>query len=507
MQADGKIVVAGQAERIQDVVPDPAIDYRDRDIIVMRLNTDGTLDPTFNAAGAVPGILRVNLSNGIRPNNLPTATTSAVNADASYGVLMQSDGKIIVEGSKGTDSIAEPARTVRPHVILRLETAGVLDPAWSGDGIALSPLLGLDLNERNPLIQPDGKVVAVGYTGGAIPYLTRFNTDGSLDATFANGGQTTTAEGDKVAFSAEAYSAVYQNGGFVMVGYGNRSAAAPPDALMYRFTSAGTFDTSWAPGNNGLLDVDRAGGQDRFRNLVALPDGRLVGIGLSSATAAAPGPEQVDGLMGFVHANGTWDNSVGSEGKLFVDFGGQLDSLLGAAVVNNGNGTKIVTAGFRGDAANTAIDVGAAARVAVTPTGSDRAAADGAQGPGGPAGETGATGATGTGTTGATGARGSTGPRGPRGSSASILVSCKLIGKKKNRIQCKTRQAKKAKGSVRVSLARSGKVVAKGKGLQKGRSAVVTLEGVVKAGTYTVVATLPTSSGKRQKVSQKIRVR
>jgi uncharacterized delta-60 repeat protein len=303
---------AAQFQTLQDTTLNPGkTDYRDTDIYVIRLNLDGSLDTSFNtgatAATGVPGILRVDLSDGLAPG---AAAGTAPNGDACYGIKIQSDGKIVVEGVKGPDP-AEAGRTVKPWAILRINTNGTLDTAgWNagaiggGAGVALSPLaqnIGgtapASVNERQPLIQPDGKIVAAGYTGGSAPYLARFTSTGVLDTTFGGGtGMVQRTESIKVALSAEAYEAVYQKTGagakdfkYVMVGYGNRAAGEPAvNALIYRFNSDGTFDNTWgAPGSNGLTTYDRAGGEDRFRELALLPDGRFVATGLSSSVSQA----------------------------------------------------------------------------------------------------------------------------------------------------------------------------------------------------------------------------
>ncbi len=511
VQADGKVVVAAQSDTPQTLGKP---DNRDRDIYVFRLNTDGTLDTTFNAGAAAPdvaGILRVDLSDGLVPG---AAAGAALNTDNVYGVRIQPDGKIIVEGTKGTDT-SEPARTVRPWAVLRINTNGTLDTAgWNaaavgGDaGVALSPTATTntgtapaDLNERQPLIQPDGKVVAAGYTGGAVPYLARFNTNGTLDTTFGVGGMTARTEGIKVGFSAECYEAVLTDGHYVMVGYGNRSAGAAAgdvDALIYRFNANGTFDTTWgAPGNNGLTTYNRAGGQDRFRELAVLPDGRLVATGLSSSTSVAAG-ELVDGLMAVLKPDGTFDTSVGAGGAFPIDLGGNSDTLLGSAVVSNG--TKVVAAGAKSFApvAASVDDTPAVIRLDLTPAVS------------GPAGAPGAPGITTVVPFPVPVPAPTTGTAAPTAATkaATVSVSCKRVGSKRKSIRCTTKtSATTASGPVRITLKKSGKTVGSGSASVKKGAATVNVKGTAKAGKYSVTATFPTTTSKRQTLSRTITIR
>ena len=62
-------------------------------------------------------------------------------------------------------------------------------------GYTVTDLAGAQVDERpnDVAIQPDGKIVVVGYRDGAIDFtsdhlVTRFNADGSLDTTFSGDG-------------------------------------------------------------------------------------------------------------------------------------------------------------------------------------------------------------------------------------------------------------------------------------------------------------------------------
>src|SRR5271166_5668566 len=104
-------------------------------------------------------------------------TTNFMQTDATMAnaVAIQSDGKIVVGGS-----------TPGGAALARLNTNGTLDSSFGSGGIvnnsfgALGPVMGV-------VIQPDGKIVALaeGFLGGSVG---RFNSDGSVDTTFGNGG-------------------------------------------------------------------------------------------------------------------------------------------------------------------------------------------------------------------------------------------------------------------------------------------------------------------------------
>jgi uncharacterized delta-60 repeat protein len=90
---------------------------------------------------------------------------------------------------------------------------GDLDPTFDGDGIVTTSIN--DFDQGNDLaIQSDGKIVVVGKTLKVPPAgaptdsgldapifdfaVTRYNPDGSLDATFGSGGKVTTSLGTVV---------------------------------------------------------------------------------------------------------------------------------------------------------------------------------------------------------------------------------------------------------------------------------------------------------------------
>ena len=124
---------------------------------IMRLNTDGTYDNTFNASGA------------------------GANAIVA-AVAIQSDGKILIGGS-----FTQYNGISRPN-IARLNANGSLDTTFvvgTGAPSIYAPSV------RSIVVQPDGKILIAGsftnYNGTAIAGIARLNADGTLDNTFNPG--------------------------------------------------------------------------------------------------------------------------------------------------------------------------------------------------------------------------------------------------------------------------------------------------------------------------------
>lgn len=161
---------------------------------LVRLNANGTADNTFTAAGtgtrrttqvlvqpsgkllligdelAAPNVTtltRLN-ANGTTDNTFSVGT--AAGAGASYGVLMQPDGRLLISG--GFTSFNGQAT---PYGLTRLTADGAADPTFSGLSSSYGPRA----------VQPDGKILATGGGSSIANVLLRLNADGSLDTGFS----------------------------------------------------------------------------------------------------------------------------------------------------------------------------------------------------------------------------------------------------------------------------------------------------------------------------------
>jgi uncharacterized delta-60 repeat protein len=149
LQNDGKVVVCGFVA---------TADYRAFDAVIVRLKTDGMLDESFGIGGKV---IR-DFENG---------------DDIYYSAAIQSDGKIVVGGVSGVASGASFSTVVRHN------EDGSIDTTFGLSGRSVVPL-GLHGQIRSILLQPNGKIMAVGHSSryGSMDFdVMRFNPNGSLD--------------------------------------------------------------------------------------------------------------------------------------------------------------------------------------------------------------------------------------------------------------------------------------------------------------------------------------
>ena len=348
VQPDGKILVAGSGGPGQDVT-------------VSRLNTDGSLDSSFDgdgtavadfggkeqayAAALQPGGEIIVAGTATIPSNgmrLAVVRFSGDGSlDASFGpggtdgagkklfgfaepytpsaVLVQRDGRIVIarEDLNGTS---------QDFGVVRLNPDGSVD----GTSFALADFGGADVPAAAAL-QADGKIVLAGIAhpqvqGPPRMAVARYNRDGTLDATFGGTGKTTFGAGE---FASAHAVQVQLDGKIVIAGYGNDDI----DAVVTRLNPDGKPDTTFgAQGTSaidfGLIEVARAA--------VLQPDGKIVVAGY-----AQPSLLDADFAAARLQPGGALDTTFSSDGKATLR-SGAIDMAYAAALQPNG---KIVLAG------------------------------------------------------------------------------------------------------------------------------------------------------------------
>ncbi|WP_437731074.1 delta-60 repeat domain-containing protein [Sorangium sp. So ce1335] len=318
VQSDGKVVLAGNVEH------DPSATPSDADLAVVRLNADGTLDTTFGN----DGVAIVDLGAG-----------EGNTGDLLWGVDRDAEDALVLFASKKAADRAD-----RDRAIVKLTADGDLDTTFATEGVHTLDVDGLNLgdNPRNGFVQADGKIVSSGYTnvGGRNQIvLLRLNADGTPDTTFSSDGVARLSPFP--VGMAEAYGAARQSDGkYVTTGYGRAEESGAVDLVSFRVTPTGGFDASWGVGGGIVLDV--AGDNDRGRNLLVLPDDRVVMVG-----SATPATGNVDAMIAVYDPNGAPDATFDASGHRLYSFDRSDDSLFGVAV--SPDGAWLAAAGYRSD--------------------------------------------------------------------------------------------------------------------------------------------------------------
>jgi uncharacterized delta-60 repeat protein len=157
-------------------------------------------------------------SNGIMVTEVPGGFVH----EQGRNVAIQADGKIVVAGFDSDSPFGE-ATLNGDFVVARYTATGLLDPMFGvggpdGDGVVTVDFAGGADGAFGLTIQPDGKIIAAGFAANGPVRdfaLVRFNSDGSLDHTFGDGGKVTTDFG----FATDtAQAAVVQPDGKIIAG-------------------------------------------------------------------------------------------------------------------------------------------------------------------------------------------------------------------------------------------------------------------------------------------------
>ncbi len=264
IQPDGKIVVAGFAQRTAN----------DFDFAVARLNADGSLDSTFNGTGKV---------------NFGFSLSAGANKDEAFGVALQPDGKIILVG------FAQTLATGFNFAVARLTAAGALDATFNGGGkVAVAFNLGGTNDEAfGVALQGDGRIVVAGFAevgqGNFNFAVARLNPDGSPDTAFGSGGKAHVAfalGGGTLNDDEATALAIEPDGRIVVIGFAQRGVT-DYDFAIARLTANGSLDPSWNGTGKAVVPFNLGGSNDDRSYAVAVqPDGRIVAVGSAQGSTS-----------------------------------------------------------------------------------------------------------------------------------------------------------------------------------------------------------------------------
>jgi serralysin len=308
---DGKILIATS---VRAYYTDSS---RGGDVGLVRLDPNGSLDPSFGVDGKV------------------IASTAGVwFRETSGNAKLQTDGKILM-----VVSTMDPITFTSDSVLMRYNSDGSLDTSFSGDGKVSTGMLS-DLTSNQLTLQPDSKILLVGGFKGDF-CLIRYNTDGSPDAAFGTNGKVTTDFGS----SDGALSVAVQGDGKIVV-----AGASNGNFAVARYNTNGSLDTSFTGHEQQVQD-----GSVLLDGHAAISDPELALSGYGGSTLTlnregAANPNDVfvakaGGTLGKLTEGGslTVDGSV--IGTVHHNSGGTLElnftSVLSGSVVTAASQTLV----------------------------------------------------------------------------------------------------------------------------------------------------------------------
>src|SRR6266705_975468 len=374
-QADGKLVVVGQTYKNND--------FSNEDFAVARYNTDGTLDTTFGSGGRVrtdfPGLAAVPSSVVIQPDgkivvaggafplftflgnfelvrynpngsldrsfgNGGIVTTTFPEGSYAFDVALQPDGKIIAAGTVFVDFIPGESSDT-DFALARYNPDGTPDATFGNGGQVSTDFVGMEDDAFSVLIQPDGKIVAVGSADSPATYYdfaaVRYLSDGTIDTTFGVAGKVSTDFGDQN-FDRARSAAIQADGKIVAAGFAISQNGGVQNFAVARYTSNGVLDTTFS--RDGKTEMDFVNCCQSANKVLQQSDGKIITVGYANTEDS-----DSDFLLARLSPRGSLDPTFGVGGKVRTSFGDLSGGANGAALQSDG---KIVAVGFQATFSN-----------------------------------------------------------------------------------------------------------------------------------------------------------
>ena len=317
IQTDGKIVAVGRTWNGSNY-----------DIAVARYMTAGVLDTTFNAAGAVPGVVTTDLGS-IGVDN------------EAFAVGLQ--GSNIIVAGRMRDLPASPV--TYDFFVTRYIGSGVnagkLDNFFNNStSYTKTEFSTLDQDDQaySLAVTPTDEIIVAGFTFSTTTNsyefaMAKYASGGTLVSSgFGTNGKVVTNFGG--ASQDEAYGiAIQANNRIVVVGRTQATAASPWTFGLTRYLANGTLDSSFD--GDGRATTDFGTGDDEAYSVVLQPaDGKIVVAGISNGDFA---------VARYQASEGTLDTSLSDDGRVTTSLTTGEDKGFDVALQSDG---KIVVAGY-----------------------------------------------------------------------------------------------------------------------------------------------------------------
>ncbi|MEH2053294.1 putative Ig domain-containing protein [Nostoc sp.] len=274
LQPDGKILVAGVSGN---------------NFAVVRYNSDGSLDASFDSDGKV--------------------TTDLGSTDVAYSIALQSDGKIILAGKRSND-----------FAVVRYNSDGSLDTSFGSAGKVITDIGSKTTDTAYSVsVQADGKIIVGGVSNNNFA-LVCYNSDGTLNTSFGSNGKVITDLGS----TDIAYSITLQGDGKIIL-----AGKCGNDFALTRYNSDGSLDTSFGGAGKVITNIG-SNTTDTAYSVSVQANGKIIVAGSSSGNFA---------LVRY-NSNGTLDSDFNTNGIITTDIGAKTTD--NAYALTQHDGTIIV---------------------------------------------------------------------------------------------------------------------------------------------------------------------
>lgn len=317
IQLDGKIVIAGYSD-----------DGSDRAGAVIRLNSNGTLDNTFNTSGKV-------FTNFTIYNSTPRSDVFKVVK------VHHITGNIVVGGECVWNTDESRA------IFARYNSSGQLDTSFADNG----KLINLPFPESNSIgfmfaiedlkIKSNGKITAIGWSdipgNGSLlyarQYVCRLNSNGTLDTTFSTDGFSSNSF---TTSDNKSYSILLNSDDTCL--YSGSSRWSSTDYKYY----FGTVSNAGSVNSQGSIDFS-SNTIDMCYGMAKASDGKI----LLSGSSINSGSNSSTFSMTRINTNYSLDTSFGTSGLVNTSFGSNTYSESYDMIIQPDE--KIILVGYTGN--------------------------------------------------------------------------------------------------------------------------------------------------------------
>ena len=366
IQSDGKIIVGGSAYSAN---PKNLSATDTNNAVLVRYNTDGTIDNTFGNEGIVTynynviynsteintgvgklilqpdGKILALIGGAFQPFLIRFNTNGSI--DTSFGnnethiftipiglFVIQPDAKIITAYKQ--DHYNSFGQVDSSYFRTdRYNTDGTLDTTFGTDGTVITDF-GFGYNSVLAItLQPDGKVIVAGQSYNNRFAMARYTANGDLDTTFDGDGKVITSLGSGLK-SYASYVSVQADGKITVAG-GSYTSIFPQEYFfsIAKYNPNGSLDTSFDGDGkvNNIFD-DASETYVNLNTIIEQPDGKFL--------VTTENGNSYDFVIRRYNASGSDDTSFGTNGKsaLFIQ---DVNRALGIALQPD---QKIVVAGY-----------------------------------------------------------------------------------------------------------------------------------------------------------------
>lgn len=239
IQADGKIVVAGESNQ--------GASNTGLDFALVRYHADGSLDESFGDGGRVL-----------------TPMSSGNGRDVVYALASHEIGgeeRIVAVGGEGDFAIA------------RYTEDGELDETFGQDGKVTHVWGSVIGAARAVQVLPDGKILVAGHETHDFALL-RFTRNGALDTTFGGGTPVITPISEDNWDEAQAL-AVEADGKILLGGWVYEGSSSSGNFALVRYTEDGELDASFGDGGIVVTEVASKAKNDVANAMLLQTDDRV----------------------------------------------------------------------------------------------------------------------------------------------------------------------------------------------------------------------------------------